>query len=78
MSERRRHERITLFCGSVLILFDARVQMFGRWNVLVGFTGGELFSNILKITESSYVTFSNGSTGLVMSEENRMWVESII
>ncbi|XP_040908738.1 uncharacterized protein LOC121191591 [Toxotes jaculatrix] len=50
-------------------------MMLGRWNFLVGYTDHEVFNEILKITDSSWLTISASpfsTTELVMSEENKI------
>ena len=58
--------------------FHACVQIFGRANVLVGYTDSQAFDKILKMTDSSWFSISKSPSRpgeVVMNEENKMWVD---
>ncbi|XP_049457599.1 uncharacterized protein LOC125904306 isoform X3 [Epinephelus fuscoguttatus] len=51
-----------------------RSIMYGRTNLIAGYSDGEVFNNILKLTESCWVNLSPSSSADrdVMSEENKI------
>ncbi|XP_049889989.1 uncharacterized protein LOC126383502 isoform X3 [Epinephelus moara] len=51
-----------------------RSIMYGRTNLIAGYSDGEVFNNILKLTESCWINLSPSSSGDrdVMSEENKI------
>ncbi|XP_078032209.1 uncharacterized protein LOC117263489 isoform X1 [Epinephelus lanceolatus] len=51
-----------------------RSVMYGRTNLIAGYSDGEVFNNILKLTESCWINLSPSSSADrdVMSEENKI------
>ncbi|GLD70144.1 uncharacterized protein AKAME5_002146400 [Lates japonicus] len=49
-------------------------MMFGRTNFLVGYTDTELYNNMLKVTDSSWLNISASDTPnkVIISQENKM------
>uniref|UniRef100_A0A3Q0QQD2 Uncharacterized protein n=1 Tax=Amphilophus citrinellus TaxID=61819 RepID=A0A3Q0QQD2_AMPCI len=58
-----------------LLAYQRGTPMYGRLNFLVGYTDHEVYKEMLKLTDSSWVnttTSPSGSGEIVMSQENRM------
>ncbi|XP_042362151.1 uncharacterized protein LOC121957579 [Plectropomus leopardus] len=63
-------------CRPVLapLSLDEPSVIHGRWNFLLGYTDYPVFSEILQLTESSWINVasSSGAKDMVMSQENRI------